>query len=116
MPLAYFTNDDDEYKEENAVIACIESVSRYHECSGPIVLRKQRGPTPQLNLTVNMPIQLPASINSQQLPAQIQQVLQQLQQTLVNQIQNVIAEEIKKQLPLVGIETKGEKIMWKEVK
>jgi hypothetical protein len=116
MPLAYFADDEDEYREEKALIACIESIARYHECSGPVILKKARGTPPQLNLNLNMPIQLPPGLNPQQLPAQIPQLLQQLQQTLLNQIRTVISEEIKKQLPIVGIDIKGEKIMWKEVK
>lgn len=116
MVLAYFTDSEDEYREDKALIACIESIARYHECSGPVVLKKTRGLPPQLNLNLNIPIQLPPSLNPQQLPAEVTQLLQQLQQTMLVQIRNLISEEIKKQLPIIGIDTKGEKIVWKEVK
>jgi hypothetical protein len=59
-PLAYFLNDNvDEYREENAVIACIESTSKYSECSGPFSLIIRRSFPQPVNININIPIQLP---------------------------------------------------------
>jgi len=115
-PLAYFDNDDqDEYEEENAIIACIESAEKCHEFSGPLILKKVRQPPPQLNLNVNVPIQLPANIVTQNIPAQIQQMLQQIQQNVAGQVGTMIANQLRANMPVVGIDLHNERMFWKEV-
>lgn len=115
-PLAYFDNDDqDEYEEENVIIACIESVEKCHEFSGPLILKKVRQPPPQLNLNVNVPIQLPANIVAQNIPAQIQQMLQQIQQNVAGQVGKMIANQLRANMPVVAVDLHNEKMIWKEV-
>lgn len=115
-PLAYFENDNqDEYGEENAVIACIESVKKCHEYSGPLLLKKIRQLPPQLSLNMNAPIQLPADIVTQDIPEHVQRMLQQMQQNIANQMGNMIANELKANMPVIGIDLHNEKMMWKEV-
>lgn len=115
-PMAYFDNDtEDEYKEDNAILACIESVPKCHEFSGPLKLKKVRQSPPQLNLTVNAPIQLPANIVAANIPQQLQQMLQQLQQDVAAQVGTMIATELKNNMPVVAIDLHNEQMLWNEV-
>jgi hypothetical protein len=115
-PLAYFHDDNtDEYKEQNAVIASIESIGKYHECSGPFSLKVRRFFSQPVNITINLPIQLPPGFNVQAMPQHIQQILQQLQQDFVQQVQNMISEQMRKQSTITGVDIRAEHIIWKEV-
>ena len=59
-PLDYFDRDDqDEYVEDGAILACIESANKCHEYSGSLQLKKVRQPPPQLNLNVNVLVRTP---------------------------------------------------------
>lgn len=113
-PGAYFDNEhEDEYTEENAVIACIESVSKCHEYSGPLRLKKIRQLPPQLN--IKTPIQLPPNILTQNTSEKIQEMLQQFQQNVTTQIENMIADQLRKSMPVVRIDFHNEKMMWREI-
>ena len=115
-PWAYFDNDDhEEYTEENAIIACIESVNKCHEYSGPLQLKKIRRAPPQLNLNINVPIQLPPDILVQSVPAQIQQILQQMQQNIASQVGTMIVAQLNNSMPVDAIDLHNEKMMWKEI-
>lgn len=115
-PLAYFDNDDqEEYVEKNAIIACIESTNKCHEYSGPLQLKKIRRIVPQLNLNINVPIQLPANIIDQDIPAQTQQMLQMIQQNVASQVGNMIADQLRNSMPVEGIDLNNAKIIWREV-
>ena len=113
--MAYFDNDEqDEYEEENAILACIESKQKCHEFSGPLKLKKVRQSPPQLNLNVTVPIQLPANLTPSTLPADIQHILQQLQQNVANQVGQTIATQLKAKMPVVAVDIQNDKMMWKE--
>lgn len=115
-PLAYFDSDDqDEYKEDNAVIACIESVTKCHQFSGPLELKKIGSLPPQMNFNLTIPIQLPPGIVGAQVPAEVQQMLQQLQQQVATQTSNLISNQIKKQMPILGVNLQIEKMKWNEI-
>ncbi len=118
-PNAYFRNDSDEYAEQDVIIACIESMNRYHECSGTFSLQRKREFPQAVNLNLNVPIQLPPSLNIQQLPQQIQQtcsqILQDFQNTMVLQIRNIINEQLKSQSRIAGIDVTASDIVWKEL-
>ena len=116
-PLAYFESDDqNEYEEKNAIIACVESVTKCHEFSGPLQLKKVRRPPPQLNLNINVPIQLPQSISAQNISPQIQQMLQLIQQKVAEQVGSEVAEQLRNSMPVAGIDLRNERMTWKEVK
>lgn len=116
-PLAFFDNDDqDEYKEEKAVIACIESAARCHQFSGPLSLKKIRQMPPQITLNLNIPVQLPPGIAAAQLPPQTQQMLQQFQQQVATQTSNMITTQLKNQMPIIAVDLHIEKMNWNELK
>jgi hypothetical protein len=113
-PLAYFNNhDQEEYVEDNAVIACIESEAMCHQFAGPLVLKKVRQMPPQLNLNLNIPIQLPPGIISTQISPQLQQLLQQLQQQFATQISTMTTNQIKQMSPVIGVDIQIDKTVWK---
>ncbi|MCE9651837.1 MAG: hypothetical protein K8Q89_02085 [Nitrosarchaeum sp.] len=113
-PLAYFSNpDQEEYVEDNAVIASIESEAMCHQFVGPLVLKKVRQMPPQLNLNLNIPIQLPPGILSAQLTPQLQQLLQQLQQQFAAQISTMTTNQINRMSPVIGVDVHIEKTVWK---
>lgn len=115
-PLAYFESDDqDEYVEENAVVACIESADKCHEYSGPLRLQKIRHPMPQINLNVNVPVQFPDDVSSRSMPEQVQQILQEFQQNLAGQLRNMVAEQVRNSMPVEGISLNNVKMAWREV-
>jgi len=116
-PLAYFDSDEqDEYEEKNAVIACIESMGKCHEFSGPLKLKKARQVPPQMNFNLTIPVQLPPGIVATQVPQEIQRMLQQFQQQIATQTSSMISNQIKKQMPLIGIDLQIEKMKWNQVK
>ena len=115
-PLAYFDRDDqEEYVEDNAVIACIESVKKCHQFAGQLLLKKIRQVPPQISLNLNIPIQLPAAIVTAQVPPNIQQMLQQLQQGIANLVGNAISDQLRHQMPIHAIDIHSDKMNWKEI-
>lgn len=115
-PLAYFNNDKmEEYEEEDAIIACIESAIRYHECSGPLSFKIRRTFPQPVNIAINLPIQLPVGLNAQHLPNELQPVLQQLQQHIMQQTQNLVSEQIRNQSTVTGVDIRAERVVWREI-
>ena len=115
-PLDYFDSDDqDEYVEDDAILACVESTNKCHEYSGSIQMKKIRQPPPQLNLNVNIPIQFPANILGQSIPEETQRMLQEMQQSAANQVRGMIAEQLRKSMPVVDVHISNVKMMWREV-
>jgi hypothetical protein len=114
--LAYFNDDNmEEYREQDATIPSIESAAKYHECSGPFSFKIRRTFPQPVNITINLPVQLPVGFNVQQLPQEIQQVLQQLQQNFLQQAQNLVSQQIRLQSTVTGVDIHAERIVWKEV-
>ena len=114
-PLAYFDGDgQDVYEEERVVTACIESANRCHEYSGPLQLKKIRRPPPQLALNVNVPIQIPADIRSQDIPSHVQRILQQVQEDVAKHIRDGIAGHLRDTMPVEGIDISADKMAWRE--
>lgn len=116
QPIAYFQNENqEEYRERGAVIACIESRKKLHKFSGPLVLKKIRDVPPQLNLNLNIPIQLPPGINAQSMTQANQQEVRLFQQTISNMINSQLSEQMKMLMPVIGINVSVERMSWKEV-
>jgi len=84
-------------------VAVIESAKKLHIYKVNIDLRKNRkvSPSPQINLNVNL--QLPPSIQPDQIPQQSQQILQKLMAQISQNITHLVQQEIIKQSPIVGI-------------
>lgn len=118
--LAYFDDDNqDEYREKGAIIACIESANKMHKFSGPLLLKRIRNVPPQLNLNLTIPIQLPPGINFENLEPQVQQHTQQQLQAIQNNLARMINDQINNQLknlmPTVAINTHVDKMTWKQI-
>jgi hypothetical protein len=88
---------------------------RYHECSGPISFKVRRSFPQPVNITINIPIQLPVGHNVQQLPQDVQQVLQHLQQDFIQQAQNLVSQQIRNQSTVTGVDIRAEHVIWKEL-
>lgn len=115
-PLAYFTNESqDEYIEKGAILACIESVERYHKFSGPLILKKVRNVPPQMNLNLSIPIQLPPGIDLQNINPQSQQQLQQFQQNLATILNQQLSEQLRIQMPVMAVDVHVENMTWKKI-
>lgn len=119
-PLGYFKGEAEEYSEDNAILACIESMNKYHEFGGPLSVKIKRVFPQPVNLNLNLPLQLPVGFNPQQLTPQaqqqLQQMLQQLQQAFIQQAQQIVSAALKSQSNIVGVDIHGEQLYWKEVK
>lgn len=114
--MAYFDGDDQNvYEEEHIVTACIESINRCHEYSGPLLLKKIRQQPPQLTLNVNLPIQIPANIQSQEIPSHVQHTLRQMQEDATKRIKDEIAGHLRNTMPVEGININIDKMAWNEV-
>lgn len=115
----------DLHREENAVIAVVESVAAVHEFTGAIEIRAKRQVPPNLNVTLNLAVQLPVGAGQQGGPGAagqapgglnpqvMQQILQQLQQQLLQDAQRAVAEALRTQGPLVGVEAGFRGGVWK---
>lgn len=103
----------EEHKSQ-VVLGCIESDGRADHFQADLKARNKRQVPPQLALTLNLQVGLPANVNPAALPTQMQQFIQQTLQQLQPHIQQAVQQEMLKQLPLLGIEGWLEKAAWKE--
>jgi len=87
---------------ENLPFAVIESIEKLHINKANVDLVKTRKvpPSPQINLNVNL--QLPPGIQSDQIPQQAQQILQQLMAQISQNITKMVKKEIVRHSPIVG--------------
>ncbi len=103
-PLAYFPDDDtDEYREPDAVIACIESTEKLHVFKGTFYLKRIRKIPQQPTININLGLQLPLGIQPANIPPQVQQAIQQLLQEGAQLIREQVLKEIVRQSPIEGI-------------
>jgi hypothetical protein len=88
-------------------IGIIESEKLLYAIKVQIDLKKRRlvPPSPQINLNVNL--SLPPNITPDQIPAQAQQILQGMIQQISQGIPLLVQQEIIRQSPEVGIETRA---------
>jgi hypothetical protein len=101
-----------DYSEENYPIACIQSRLKYHEYNGKLHFKVVRQPPPQLNLSLNINLQLPPTIQPNQLNPQ-------LANDFVRQLQSQITEEVGRQVqnqsPIVGVKGSFVNKGWREM-
>ncbi len=101
-PISVVQNSD--LYQESAIIAMVESSWGAHAFQGTLEVRAKRQLPPTLNVSLNLNLQLPQNVNTQQLPGAIQNMLQQAQQALLQQAQSAVQEALKDQAPLIGAE------------
>ncbi len=101
---------------EDATIAVVESATAIHRFQGRVEIRAKRQVPPTLNVTMNLTLQLPPTINVQQLPQvvqqSLQQMLQQAQQALLPQAQQAVQQALVAQAPLIGFEAGFREGLW----
>ncbi len=103
-PQGYFTDDGpDAYTEENAITAVIESQALFDCFMGRFRLARIRKIPPQPVININLGLNLPPGLQSQELPATIQQAVQQMLQQAAQQLQQLVAQEIARQSPVERI-------------
>jgi hypothetical protein len=104
---ALVVQQSDTYTEDG-VLAVIESTWGAHEFQGQVEIRARRQTPPNLTVSLNMNLQLPANINPANLPQDVQQALQQLlqqaQQGMLAQAQQAVQDALRQQAPLAGLE------------
>jgi hypothetical protein len=92
-----------DFYSEDTTIAMIESTWAAYSFRGQIEIRAQRQQPPQLNLSLNLNVQLPAGLNPQD-QAQAQEFLQAAQQAILQQAQQALQDALRSQAPLQGVD------------
>jgi hypothetical protein len=105
-PESYFPAGQDDYNEPDTSIACIESLKKMHLCKGELRLKRMRKVPPSPTINVNFNLRFPPGIQVQAIPQQIQTAIQQLLQQGAQAVKDQVLAEIKKQSPVVGVQTK----------
>jgi hypothetical protein len=100
---------------EDAVTAVIESVWGLHEFAGQIELKAKRAMPPNLNISLNLNLQLPPTIDASQLPQVIQAQIQQLQQALLQQAQQALLQAFQQQAPITGVDIGFRAAQWRKM-
>ena len=114
-PEFYFPANSDTYERPNTAVACIESEKHLHAfvCKAKAQRIRNMPPNPAIN--VNLTFGFPPGINPQQLPQQIQQIIQQILQQAAQQLPGLVAQELQKQAPVVGIAAQGVGGCWQKL-
>jgi len=113
-PLSYFPNEEDEYKESNTVIACIESTEKLHIFKGTLSMKRLRKIPQQPTININLGLQLPPSIQPAEIPPQVQQAVQQLLQQGAQLVREQVLKEIIRQSPIERIDGRFIGGVWTE--
>jgi hypothetical protein len=98
-------SDSDRFTED-VTTGCIESTWGFHEFSEKLEISAQRQVPSNLQVTVNLPLMLPAGVNPDQLPVAVQQILQQAQQGLAQAAQQAVQEAMREQAQLIGFQVR----------
>jgi hypothetical protein len=102
---AYFSSDEeDEYREPETKIACIESTMMAHVFEGELLLKRIRKVPSQLAININLPVQLPLGMRPEQVPPQVQQSIQQMAAQSAEVIRQQVIRQIVRQSPVERIE------------
>lgn len=104
----------EEHKEPVAM-GFIESLAIAHQFSGEYCQRNKRTVPPQLAINLNLNLQLPPTVNAQQLPQAMQQAIQQMLQQLQQQAQGLVQQELMRQMPLTGIDAWTQNGSWQRL-
>jgi hypothetical protein len=112
---SYFPANSDTYERPNTAVACIESEKHLHEFSCKVSARRIRNTPQNPAINVNLGFQFPANINPQQLPQQMQLLIQQILQQAAQQLPGLVAQELQKQSPVVGLAAMGIGGAWRKL-
>ena len=104
------TLNTDHHKESGIPIAVVESLFSRDIYKRDFEFRRKRKVPP--NLTININFALPANIDWNTLPPQTQQVLQQTMAQLSSQVTQQAKEEVIRQSPTEGVQTRASIPMW----
>lgn len=99
----YFPTAADTYELPDTAVACIESDAALDAFVGTVRTQRIRRIPPSPTINVNLSINFPANVQPQQLPQAIQQLMQQLLQQAGQQINTLVAQELQKQAPIIGM-------------
>lgn len=112
---SYFAPNSDIYERPNTAVACIESEPRLHEFTCKVWAQRLRNVPPNPSINVNLGFNFPPNINPQQLPQQMQLVIQQILQQAAQQLPGLVAQELQRQSPVVGLIAKAIGGYWRNV-
>jgi hypothetical protein len=113
-PITAVASDD--VFTEHTVAGVIESVWGLHEFTGELEIRARRQIPPNLSVSMNMPIQLPAlpaTPQGQAMQAAIQQMLAGIQPQILQAAQQAVQDALKAQAPLLGAEAALRNGIWR---
>lgn len=114
-PEGYFPQDSDSFEWPDTPFACVESVNHLHAYVGKVRAQRIRRVPPNPTINVNLGLNLPANIQPQQIPVAVQHAIQQLLQQAVQQINLLVAQELQKQSPVLGISANVVGGVWKKL-
>lgn len=89
---------------EPATIAAVETTDMAYEFVGQLEVRARRQMPPNLQVALNLNLQLPPSLQPDQLSDELQALLQQVQQALLEQAQTAVQQALAAQAPLIGLD------------
>jgi len=113
-PEFYFPPNSDTYERPDTVVACIESEKHLHEHTCKAKAQRLRNTPPNPTINLNLGFNFPPNVNPQQLPQQIQQLIQQILQQAAQQLPGLVAQEIQRQSPIVGVTAQGIGGFWRK--
>jgi len=111
----YFPTAADTYELPDAAIACVESTAALDAFIGTVRTQRIRRIPPNPTVNVNLSINFPANVQPQQLPQAIQQLVQQALQQAGQQINTLVAQELQKQAPIIGMSASLVGGAWKKI-
>ncbi len=106
--------DKDTHQIENMPIAIIESSTKVHIFKTDVELKKKRKIPSNPQININLGLQLPHGVSSQQIPQQAQEILNQLLNQISQIIPNIVHQEIVRQSPVIGIDGRAYGGKWVE--
>jgi hypothetical protein len=113
-PRTFIPASQDEHVEP-VTMGCIESSAMSHHFTADLKGRVRRQMPPQLTLSLNFSLQLPPGAQAQQLGANAQQIIQQMLQQVQLQAQALIQQELRNQMPVVGLELWTQNGAWQRM-
>jgi hypothetical protein len=111
----YFPANTDMFERPDTAVACIESEKHLHECNCKAKVQRLRNTPPNPAINVNLSLNFPGNVNPQQLPQQIQQIIQQILQQALQQLPGLVAQEIQRQSPVVGMSVQAIGGVWRKL-
>jgi len=112
---AFLSPDQDETLESNALVACIESVKKLHVFQCDIEFKRFRNIPPQPTINLSLQLGLPPGVAPGQLTQQMQVAVQQLLQQAEPALRAQVAEELRRQSPVMATGSRTIRGRWVEL-